>query len=83
MSYGIATEEVERKVCGICAPIGEAGFSGKYLAICDLLEVSRIFHMGYAIGNSGLGSRPRPGVRPLFYYTTPDPSLSIGNFNKK
>lgn len=49
--------------CGICGPIGWTGFSGKYRVAPGLLEVSEKFHMGYKIGNSGLGSRPRPALR--------------------
>lgn len=49
--------------CGICGPAGWTGFSGKYRVAPSLLEVSENLHMGYKIGNSGLGSRPRPALR--------------------
>ena len=49
--------------CGICGPAGWTGFSGKYRVAPSLLEVLKNLHMGYKIGNSGLGSRPRPALR--------------------
>ena len=46
------------------------------------LEVSKILHMGCAIGNSGLHCRSRPVLLPPLLYHRP-PQMSIGNLHKK